>query len=309
MINNFFKTPSIKSLAVMLGFFIFCLELASAQQGVPIEKRVSDKLILLKNYDSQQNLKGWVFSEKYDGMRAYWDGEKLSSRNGYQIIAPKWFTAGFPDFELDGELWLGRQKFAELMTIVKDSSPGSGWDKVSYQIFEVPNQPGDLYQRLAVLEKFLRQQPSSFIKIVKQEAAQSHSQVEKKLLEITAAGGEGLVLRDASKPYLSGRQNSIQKVKQKQDAECTVIGYTPGKGKYLGLVGALRCELVTTQLSRLFPKLSATRQQVIKIGSGLTDELRARPPEIGSVITFQYMGVTKNGFPRFPVYLRQKNNE
>ena len=34
----------------------------------------------------------WV-SEKFDGMRGYWDGEELLTRNGEHIEAPVWFTS------------------------------------------------------------------------------------------------------------------------------------------------------------------------------------------------------------------------
>ena len=37
----------------------------------------------------------WV-SEKYDGVRGYWDGRQLLSRGGIPIKAPAWFTAGWP---------------------------------------------------------------------------------------------------------------------------------------------------------------------------------------------------------------------
>ena len=35
-------------------------------------------------------------SEKLDGVRAYWDGRQLVSRQGYAFTTPKGFTAQFP---------------------------------------------------------------------------------------------------------------------------------------------------------------------------------------------------------------------
>jgi ATP-dependent DNA ligase len=52
----------------------------------------------------------WV-SEKYDGVRACWDGSQLLSRAGNVIHAPAWFTARWPTTPLDGELWAGRGRF------------------------------------------------------------------------------------------------------------------------------------------------------------------------------------------------------
>jgi DNA ligase-1 len=44
--------------------------------------------------------------------------------------------------------------------------------------------------------------------------------------------------------------------------------------------------------------------KVIKLGSGLSDDLRALPPKIGTIITFKYYGLTSKGNPRFPIFLR-----
>ncbi|MDP2255791.1 MAG: hypothetical protein Q8K05_07005 [Polaromonas sp.] len=44
----------------------------------------------------------WV-SEKLDGVRGYWDGEKLLTRGGKSIAAPAWSTAGWPRVPLDGK--------------------------------------------------------------------------------------------------------------------------------------------------------------------------------------------------------------
>ena len=44
-------------------------------------------VMLLKEY-KDENLTGWMMSEKYDGVRAIWDGKELKSRNGN--ICPLW---------------------------------------------------------------------------------------------------------------------------------------------------------------------------------------------------------------------------
>lgn len=50
-------------------------------------------------------------SEKLDGVRCYWDGEKMFTRNGNQTFAPKEWIKNLPKIALDGELWSGRDKF------------------------------------------------------------------------------------------------------------------------------------------------------------------------------------------------------
>jgi DNA ligase 1 len=41
-----------------------------------------------------------------------------------------------------------------------------------------------------------------------------------------------------------------------------------------------------------------------RIGTGFSDEVRKNPPAIGSTVTYQYRGLTKNGLPRFASFLR-----
>jgi DNA ligase-1 len=40
------------------------------------------------------------------------------------------------------------------------------------------------------------------------------------------------------------------------------------------------------------------------LGTGFSDEVRRRPPPIGSTITYTYRGLTKTGLPRFASFLR-----
>jgi len=84
------------------------------------------------------------------------------------------------------------------------------------------------------------------------------------------------------------------KIKTFQDTECSVIGYTNGKGKYKDVIGAIQCQLENgTQF---------------KIGTGLSDAIRKVPPAVGSEVTLKYQRFTKYGKPRFPVFLRAREN-
>ncbi len=247
-------------------------------------------LLLLKTY-KDQNITGWVMSEKLDGVRAYWDGKHLISRGGKIIHAPKWFTKNYPPFEIDGELWTKRGDFENISSIVRDKTPSNEWEAVKHYIFEVPNAKGDLFDRLKKLKPY----EGKTIRIIKQISIKDKRHLDLFLEEIEAKGGEGLVVRDPSAPYINKRTSKALKVKTFQDAECKVLGYTKGKGKYKDVIGAIQCQLDNgTQF---------------KIGTGLSDAERANPPKIGEMVTFQYQKFTKYGKPRFPVYLRVRAGE
>ena len=72
--------------------------------------------MLLKNYDGRE-LSGWVMSQKYDGVRAIWDGKKLKSRQGKEFCAPKSFISQLPPFSIDGELYAGPGAFQKTASI------------------------------------------------------------------------------------------------------------------------------------------------------------------------------------------------
>lgn len=71
-------------------------------------------LFLLKTYDKNLDVIDWVMSEKLDGIRGFWDGKELVSRGGHAFNPPKFWTDGFPNFEIDGELWTKRSDFERI---------------------------------------------------------------------------------------------------------------------------------------------------------------------------------------------------
>jgi DNA ligase-1 len=85
------------------------------------------------------------------------------------------------------------------------------------------------------------------------------------------------------------------KVKSYHDDDAKVIGYEAGIGRCEGLVGALR---VINKQGYTFG-----------VGSGMTNALRQNPPAIGTMITYKYYGSTRDGLPRFPIFLRVKPEE
>jgi DNA ligase-1 len=242
------------------------------------------ELFLLKNYTSKSRVDGWVMSEKLDGVRAYWDGEKLISRNGKIFAVPKFFSDKFPSHELDGELWSQRGEFSHIASIVNRKLPHDGWKELTYNVFEVPNATGDLYQRLNRVKK------SKYLKVVKQIVISNRAHLENFLKSVEAEGGEGIVVRDATLPYYTGRSKNALKVKSYIDEECEVIKHNRGEGKYAQILGSLTCKM--------------SNKRVIKIGTGFNNSQRENPPKIGAIITFKYYGLTSKGNPRFPVFLR-----
>ncbi len=109
--------------------------------------------------------------------------------------------------------------------------------------------------------------------------------------KVTGAGGEGVMLRNPNSKYETKRSDQLLKVKKFEDAEAVVIGHEPGTGRLTGLMGAIRVR-----------EANGTE---FKIGSGFNDAQRAKPIKIGKTVTFKFMGRSKIGCPRFPIFMRE----
>ena len=251
-------------------------------------------LLLAERYRGDIDVTRYWVSEKLDGVRASWDGKSLRFRSGNPVPAPTWFLDALPVQPLDGELWLGRGSFDQLSAIVRRHAPDDAdWKRVRYMIFELPNAPGSFTHRVEQIKVVTAATNLSWLQPVPQFRLPSDAALQRKLRDIVRSGGEGLMLHRDDAAYETGRSSALLKLTPWLDAEATVVAHLPGKGKYAGMLGALRMELPD---GRHF-----------SLGSGLTDALRREPPPVGTQITYRYRELTKNGMPRFPRYLRVRD--
>ena len=251
-------------------------------------------LLLAQNYQQGVDVKEYLISEKYDGVRAFWDGKQLISRQGNTIHAPNWFTNNLPKTQLDGELWMGRGKFDALSGAVRKDTPiDAEWKDIHYQIFELPNAKGTFEARAKQIVQIVKQANLPHLNAVTQFRASDENALKLRLNQVVKNGGEGLMLHRADAFYTTGRSDVLLKLKTLYDAEAKVIAHTAGKGKYAGKLGALLLE--TPQGIRF------------KLGTGFSDAQRENPPKIGSTVTYTFKDTTKNGKPKFASFLRERN--
>jgi DNA ligase-1 len=235
----------------------------------------------------------WV-SEKYDGVRGYWDGEKLRARSGAVIDAPTWFTAGWPKTPMDGELWAGRGQFdLASATIRQQPADDEAWRHIRYMAFDLPAHGGTFDERIPALQELVAQLARPWVQAVPQWKLHDETELRRKLDAVTRDGGEGLVLHRGASMYRAGRSDDLLKFKLFDDAEARVVGHLPGKGKYAGMLGSLLMEAP-----------DGTR---FRIGTGFSDAQRRDPPPVGSVVTYRYQGITSGGKPRFARFMRVRD--
>ncbi len=246
-------------------------------------------------YKEGSDLSGWLMSEKLDGVRAYWDGKRLMSKNGVQFNPPETFTKNFPNFEVEGELWAGRNTFEKTISIVMQKDAHVGWLELKFAIFDAPKVSGGFEDRLNKAKLWFGRHPSEFAFIIEHKPATSDEYLQNELKMIENVGGEGIILRRSGSPYTYGRSKDVLKLKSYSDMEAVVVGHLGGEGRNAGRMGALLVELPHDK----------TR---FKIGSGFSDEVRENPPPVGTVITLKHYGFYKSGIPKYPSYLHENFN-
>ena len=264
---------------------LFFLKWPCAQAATP------PSIWLANTYKSGIHLHDYWVSEKFDGIRGYWDGQQLLTRGGTVLSPPSWFTEGWPSTPMEGELWAGRGQFSTASSVIQQTqAPDADWRKLRFMVFDLPNHVGMFTERMQAYTNLVAALNKKWVEAVPQMQVTSATALQQLLNDKVNAGAEGLMLRRAQSPYRSGRSDDQLKVKTYDDAEARVIAHLAGTGQYAGQTGALLVE--TTQGLRF------------KLGTGLSAQDRQTPPRVGQWVTYRYRGLTDKGVPRFASFMR-----
>ena len=273
---------------------VFAALLAFFPSFVPAGEAQAPPLLLADVYRDDVDVDRYWVSEKIDGVRAYWDGERLVSRSGNRFDAPPWFVEHFPRVPLDGELWMGRGAFERLSGAVRRQTPDGGqWRGIRFMVFDLPSSPATFDRRLQRLREMFETIESPYVALVEQFRVADRGELMDILNRVVEGGGEGLMLHRDSSLYAAGRTGDLLKLKVHEDAEAVVVDHLPGKGRLAGMLGALLVEMPDGRRFRL--------------GTGFSDEERRNPPPLGATVTYKYHGKTRNGVPRFASFLRVRD--
>jgi len=219
------------------------------------------RLLLAENYQGQ-DVTGWYASEKLDGVRAIWDGKKLTTKSGREIHAPEWFTLTLPSTSLDGELWMGRGTLEDVAAMVRRKKPiDAEWQRVRYCVFDLPSMNGSVVWNTFVLANFIA--PTwRRVEIISQYQITDMAMMHKMYHEITNNGGEGIMLRQSN----PDRADTLLKLKARKHSE--------------GICIAKNAETIALEWR------------------GVQFNLTTKKAEIGDRVTFSYRGTTSKGIPR-----------
>jgi DNA ligase-1 len=264
-------------------------------------------VLLAKPWDAEKHdPSGWWMSEKLDGVRAIWFPDRMTgdspgqflSRNMKVFYAPEWFKKLMPNHRLDGELFVGRGAFQDTVSVVR-SHEDKGWKNVAFHAFDfypTDVQLTEFEDRIDALRDVVALAKTKHLTFVEQVECKGHAHLTAFVDRIVGLGGEGAMLRKPRSLYEKKRSSTLLKVKRFFDLEAEVVGHVPGKGKHLGRLGALDCVIAGTKVS-------------FQVGTGFSDAEREAPPKVGARVTVRYQEKTRDGIPRFPVYVVDRDYE
>lgn len=275
----------------------------------------------------------WAYTKKDARLRVPPVATGLWSRYGGVISAPDWWIEreilgymsgihGPITPFLDGELFeVGLRQ--DLLSIVKG---GGDWTHVHYRVYDCPPAALFLSPRTMRVGKdkvgicfgpvaagYVSRVPGpgagagfrdrmQWVPVSlqhKQVVIESTSHLQAELDRILALpNGEGLVVRHPNGLYKCARHRGILKIKGMDEDEALVVGTTDGEGRHLGRIGALVCTWGTGASAR-----------IVNLGSGLTDADRSLTDWLGVAVTFRYRGLSRDGQPQEPRYIRRRDYE
>lgn len=307
----------------VFGDFIPTFDIMLAESSDKIEKFLELNNEFYVNY-------------KYDGVRliTILDVENKSiefwSRKGRKYVLPFLESdilnnfnfdsinkehGGIKKIMFDGELVLGNNDFQFIMRVARRKNMNNEildmLKDVKYYIFDcVINECYNniLRNRLTWLKSMFMNyglEKSNFCKIVDYWVRNSENDIINDLEIALNAGYEGLVLKSIESIYKKERCIDWVKVKEFDTIDAVVLETEKGKGALKNVVAKLICSYYNKDIGE---------DIIFSVGSGLNDKLRNEWTEdknkiIGKVIEVKYQELFDDGLPRFPVFIRIRDDK
>jgi ATP-dependent DNA ligase len=178
-------------------------------------------------------------------------------------------------------------------------------DRITFMAFDLLSHGGIDARRLPYAKRrsLLERAVStglSRIQIVPQVTVSDDS-----LAALLTQGFEGMMVKDVTAPYASGKRGKgWMKVKPQMELDAVVMGFTPGANGFTGLIGSV-----------VFGQHDGSGR-LVEVGrcSGMDmktreDMTRNEDDWLGAVIEVKHMGTMKSGGLRHPQFARRRDDK
>lgn len=244
---------------------------------------------------------------KLDGLRCFAyrkdGGVFLQSRGGkpYDVAHIQSYLEPYLDegMILDGELYIHGMPLQDITSLVK--RPQEMSQLLEYHCYDMASKEEDLSDipfqaRIGTLWQFFENidnpMAHMFLKYVPTYTAGSYEEVIKYHNHFVGEGYEGAIIRSPNGTYDFGKRSTgLLKLKEFQDQEFPIIGWTQGKGKFEN-APVFTCQTAEGKTFEVVPKgTQATRLQM----------LQDAPNLIGKLMTVRFFDWTTEGKPHHAV--------
>ena len=205
--------------------------------------------------------------------------------------------AGREDISFDGELYNHsyKNKFEEIVSLVRPTAPKAGNGVVQYHIYDVAVGFYTFKQRIELRDRIKPNRNLVLVDTVLVEA----EDVTEYFTKCRKAGYEGAMIRNVAPLYENKRSYNLQKIKEFDDAEFKIVGVKRGRGR-MADCGIFSCE--TAKGSPFDCKMEGSLD-------ALKGYLQKPNSVIGKMLTVRYQGFTNGKLPRFPIGVAVRNYE
>lgn len=240
-------------------------------------------LLKAKPTDTQQAT-GLFLSEKFEGVRATWDGNQLLTRTGTPLNPPAWFTDELPTHDdmcgcvFDGHLWIARGQSKAAQSLIRGRRDDI-WTPVIYRVFDcISDKLAKFDRRYSTYQFIISRCNCAWLQSVPQTRCMSPDHFDRFFDDVVEQGGAGVIMRSVNALYVknSRRPHLFQRVHEFTDPYRVVgrIGY------------ALLCEV-------------AGGADRFELHRGIDWQ---SPPQIDDIVVVKHCGLTMMGLPRNPSF-------
>jgi len=245
------------------------------------------------------DLSKYIVTRKYNGIQGIWDGKgnmQTIGRGGkpHDLVVPNEWAKGLPNLALRGELWHWRDDLDSSKIILRKHN--IDWGGIQFIPFAINNSTINNEVAWTIIKNLGNYKSLT----IPYEFRNKSIKVIKSLIYLHKWEGFVAHLRNAY--YKIGLTDTVFKWVMSFNTEVEVIGYTLGKNKYTGMIGALKVKTTwSNNVDSITGGTPEFRGKTIKfkVSSGLSDEDRNFSPRyrIGSRHNLKFARITSSGTP------------
>jgi ATP-dependent DNA ligase len=242
---------------------------------------------------------------KLDGVRCIFKNGVLTSRQGKVFPDMEHITTDLEGVELvlDGELYSDTLTFQQFVGLVRKKKHNAAekvlLTQVKYWVYDCVNDE-PFENRIETLWEMFGERSYDHIKLLPTDECKTKAELKGFHDRFVAEGKEGLIIRNKAGLYqLAARSKDLQKFKEFEDAEFTVVEYTDGVGSEKGLVIWV-CETEDKKKFSVRPR--GTHEERAELFNDAESY-------VGKKLTVRYQELTEDGIPRFPVGIAFRDYE